>query len=322
MPTNHAKTIKGMSIACIALAGLSILVCLIALGALVTLGPLMAEALVDSYAYDYGYGYGWDDYDSIFGAYGLIASLEPMHGHFDPAYSSYYLADSYGTLAEAQLALTMLNVAFVIALIGQCVELVAGIIVLKNHNKPEKFGLVFGWSIAGAIVALISGSIVTVVLFIIIAVFINSDKKLYQAGMYFAPAPGAPAVVAGYPVQQPVVPVAPAAPVAPAPPASMSRESTPSGTAVTTAEVYQPADQPVLAPGETQPPAPAATAAPTAAPAPANAAPPDAAPGATPDAAVVETQAEAIVTESPTPVIVDEGAVIRLDIDGEQPSDK
>lgn len=319
MPKNHAKAIKGMSIACIVLSGIAVLVCLVSIAALAMLGPLMADALYDPYAYGYGYGYGWDDYDSIFGAYGLTASLDQVHGYLDHGYSSYYLEDSYGSLADAQMALTMLNVIFVISLIGQCIGLAAGIIVLKNHNKPEKFGLAFGWSIVGAVVALLSGSIASVVLFIIIAVFVNSDKKLYQAGTYYMPAAAAPGAVPGYPVQQPVMPVAPVAPGAPAvpvaPAAPAPAQPAPHSTQVTTAEIAQPA----LVPGETQPPAP-----------------PEAAATASADAATIveTTQVEAVavepaaapepavIPEPDTPVIVDTGAVIKLDIDGDQSAEK
>lgn len=349
MPKNHAKAIKGMSIACIAVAGIVILVCLAGLAMIALFGPILEEAIMDSYVYNYGYGYGYD-YDSIFGAYGISTALEPMHGHH-----AYYPSDfpnAYDELGEFQVMMTMFNVLLVLGLIAEGIVLAAAIIVLKNHNKPEKFGMVFVWSIVGAVIGFFASGIVQGVLFIIIAVFVNSDKKLYQAGMYFVPVPGMPGAVSSYPSQQPVPPMAPGAPVAPvaqvpaqpvqgvqaapvaqsaqpmqaAPALEVSVQPAEQSTAqVTTAEIFQPAGGTSIGVGETQPPAPtgaegvgadAVTIGETAVVAE-NAIVEEG------SNAAVSVQPEALdISSQPASVIVDEGAVIKLDVNGELPSEK
>lgn len=310
MPKNHAKAIKGMSIACIALSGLVILV---AIGMMFLLSFLDA-IMVDVYSDPYYGGYDMSDYyDSIFGAYGLggsIVGLDATHGmHHDASAYGYY--DYYDDYASYKLAAMVANVMLVCGIIGAAVTLAAGIVVLRNHNKPEKFNLAFGWSIVGAVLGFLTTGVIQGVLFIIIAVFINSDKKLYQAGMYFVPVPGMPGAVSAYPPQQPVGPVVPGAPLVPvaqvpaqpvqgvqaapmiqdvqpgrsvpAPEASAQPAEQPMAQ-VTIAESFQPVGQPSVGMGETQPPAPA--------------------------------EAEA------APVVVDDGAVIKLEADGDQPSEK
>lgn len=329
MPKNHAKAIKGMSIACIAIAGVIILVCLAGLAMIALFGPIIEEAIMDSYAYDYGYGYDFD-YDSIFGAYGLSAALEPVHGMHDHVFSSYY-PYAYDDLDDLQVLLTMGNVLLVLGLIAEGIVLAAGIIVLRNHNKPEKFGTAFVWSIVGAVIGFFAAGIVQAVLFIIIAVFVNSDKKLYQAGMYSVPVPGVPGAVSAYPPQQPVPPMAPnapgtpvvpavpgapvaqppAQPMQPAQPVAASPQAAQPTQGVTTAEVFQPASQSSLAPGGTQPPAPGEAVATGVVVSEATVG----------DAAIVEAaQVEApVASETEAPVVVDEGAVIKLDASGDQP---
>ncbi len=206
MQRNHAKAIKGMSIACIALSGVIIFICVIGIAMMSVMGPFIQDALADYY------GYGYDGYGSIYGAY----SLGAHYGSGDfPGYYDYY--DDY---AAYQLAVSIINIFLGLAIVAEGVVLAAGIIVLRNHNKPEKFNLVFGWSIVGAVLGFFCSGVIQGVLFIIIAVFVNSDKKLYRAGMYY-PAAGAYVVpVAAQPVppvspmQVPGQPVPPAQPMA------------------------------------------------------------------------------------------------------------
>lgn len=312
MPKNHAKAIKGMSIACIAIAGIIILICLAGLAMIAFFGPILEEIILDSYTYDYGYGYGYD-YDSIFGAYGLTSALEPIHGHH--AYYSGDFPSAYDDLGELQVMLTMFNVLLVLGLIAEGVVLAGSIIILKNHNKPEKFGMIFVWSIVGAIIGFFGSGIVQAVLFIIIAVFVNSDKKLYQAGMYFVPAPGVPGAVA-YAPQQPVPPMAPVASGAPVVPAAQ--------VLTQPAQPGQPG-QPGQPVSMVQPVQIAQTAPAAEAPVQAGVAIAQATEAISADDAIVVEAAQAetaVAPEEPAPVIVDEGAVIKLDVNGDQPSEQ
>lgn len=61
--------------------------------------------------------------------------------------------------------------------------LVAGILALRNCYNPAKLGGAFGWGIAAAIICLLTGSMVSMVLFIISVVFIGRLRKAASAGM-------------------------------------------------------------------------------------------------------------------------------------------
>lgn len=310
MQKNHAKAIKGLGIACIALSGVIIFLSIIVIAAMGVLGPFIQDAMVDYY-FDYGDGYG-----SIYGQDGIGSMLLSAHHGWDSlgqsAYYGYY--DDY---AAYQLIMSVINVILVLEIVAEAVTLAAGIIVLRNHNKPEKLNLVFGWSIAGAVIGFICAGIVQCVLFIIIAVFASSDRKLYRAGMYYAMPTGGvyAAPVAGQPVQ-PVPPVQvpgqPVPPVQPGQPAAMQPAQP------------QPQSQPVALVSEeaTQPPMPDQAAA--AQPALESAAEP--AP-AVETAEVVEA-AEQVQASQPVPddqaptVVVDEGAVVSIETDADQASEE
>lgn len=188
MQTNHASALRGLSIAVVIISGLAILACLICVvfvGAggsyLANLSPEMWEYYLydgDYYSYDY---YGIDGSDM--GA--LVALMVALGG-------------------------VMMSVALVFTLPA----LIAGILGLRNYQNPAKMGLIFGWSLAGAICALLSGNMVTMVLLIIMCVFAYKDKQLASAQPVMV---GAPVVVAEA-APQPVVPVPPVQPVQPVPP--------------------------------------------------------------------------------------------------------
>lgn len=59
--------------------------------------------------------------------------------------------------------------------------LVAGIIALRNCNNPAKLGTAFGWSIAAAIVSFLVGGMISMVLFIVSAVFVSRVRRAYAA---------------------------------------------------------------------------------------------------------------------------------------------
>ena len=59
--------------------------------------------------------------------------------------------------------------------------LVAGIIALRSCTNPAKLGGAFGWSIAAAIVSFLVGGMISMVLFIVSAVFVSRVRKAYAA---------------------------------------------------------------------------------------------------------------------------------------------
>lgn len=206
MQKNHAKAIKGLSIAAIVISAV-LIVCYI-------LGMVMV-GVTGTYAADYLSSYAYDDM---------------FDNHYE--YHSFDADDA----AAFSAIMGVVNVALAFCVIGVVVCLIGGIIALRNYDKPEKLGAVFGWSIAGAILGFVATGVILTVLFVIIAVFANSDKKLYQSGMYYAmnqpyaqaqgyqtPVYAMPVVDAApmqsVPAQQPVVPAdayqaQPSAPVA------------------------------------------------------------------------------------------------------------
>ena len=57
-------------------------------------------------------------------------------------------------------------------------QLIAGVIGIKSCADPTKFSKLFGWTIAGIVVSVLTCSVITLVLFIIVAVYVNKMKKL------------------------------------------------------------------------------------------------------------------------------------------------
>lgn len=315
MQKNHAKAIKGMAIACVALSGVIIFLCVIGIAMMSVIGPFIQEAMVDYY------DYGFDGYGSIYGSY----SIGTHYGSGDfPGYYDYY--DDY---AAYQLAVSIINIILGLAIVAEGVVLAAGIIVLRNYNKPEKFAMVFAWSIVGAVLGFFCSGIIQGVLFIIIAVFVNSDKKLYRAGMYY-PAAGAYVVPAAVqpvppvpPVQVPGQPVPPVQPIQPASP----QAGQPQPVQQLQQQAVQPQPVAYVPEGATQAPSPDQAAAqaavqPALESAPAEGSPFESAPveemvesvdqiqvvGTQPDASQPDAQAAA-----PDSAVVDEGATVSIE---------
>lgn len=183
MNTNHAKAIKGMSIANIVLAALGIFGMLIAWA-----GLGVGGAAISGSDYDYFYT---DD--------GL-----------------------YFTTDDVSVLLGMLGFLVFLVIVCAVLILIAGILGVRGAAKPDKLRGIMIWNIVAAVVSLLSCCWVSLVLCIIVAVFANKDRALYAAAPApAAPYGYAPAAAPVAPVapQQPVqaAPVAPQQPAAPAP---------------------------------------------------------------------------------------------------------
>lgn len=203
MQKNHAKAIKGLSIASLVISAVLVVVSLI--GA-IFMGVAAANAdQIAAGMGDYNYSYYDRDYDDIYGHH-----FEYGHG-YDDFYDDYY-DDYYGGYSDPQFVAVVFGAlvfACILAMIMNAATLLGSIIILRNWNKPQNYGKVFGWSIAGAIVGFFGSGIILTVLFVIIAVFSNSDKKLYMSGAY-GNAYGAGNVTVPPMPASPVIPVAPA----------------------------------------------------------------------------------------------------------------
>lgn len=195
MQQNHAKALKGLSIAIIVISALALAGCLIGM---------------------------------VFTAVAGSAASAYMPEYLDSHYSNGY-SSSHELAQNADDALALLTLASIVGVgmmgwvvLCSVITLVAGIMGVRNCANPAKLGTVFGWGVAGAIIALLSGSFIVMVLCIIMAVFANKDKQLAESGLYGAvayPAGAAVPPMGGVPVApvaQPGVPAAPAAPMTPA----------------------------------------------------------------------------------------------------------
>ena len=78
----------------------------------------------------------------IFGAIALVTSIIAMLG--------------LGMLEALGLPMGLLWASGIIALVGSVVEFVAGIIGVKNWNKPEKANTCIGWGIVVALMCIVS----------------------------------------------------------------------------------------------------------------------------------------------------------------------
>ncbi|MDO5790896.1 MAG: hypothetical protein Q4Q30_06500 [Eggerthella sp.] len=117
----------------------------------------------------------------------LISELESSStsSAFDGSspYSSYDYSDMTQddamAVATASIFIMVgLSLGYVLC---KVVCLVAGIIALRNCNNPAKLGGAFGWSIAAAIVSFLVGGMISMVLFIVSAVFIGRVRRAYAA---------------------------------------------------------------------------------------------------------------------------------------------
>ncbi|WP_172136272.1 hypothetical protein [Adlercreutzia sp. ZJ473] len=242
MQTNHSKTIKGLSIAVIVFSAISLIGCVIGLFALGVGGAFVNEHSSEIFGYSLGH----------------VDHAMPAHGY--DAYHDGYL-DERELMGWTNFGLIMGAVTLVWGILCAAVTLAAGIIGLRGADVREKLGRVFGWGIAGAVAALLSGRVITCVLMVIAAVYANKDKNApaeYGAAQGYA-APGAmpghgapvgyPAPGYGAPEYGQPQPAQPYAQPAPQPTSYQQAYGVPQPVAQPAAQPYaQPVAQPQPAP--------------------------------------------------------------------------
>ena len=233
MYESDVRVVRGVSIASIVLAVLAILGCIAAMALSAGLGVVAS----DPSNFD-----GYVEYRDDLGATNGIDA-------------------QYDMSAEDTSALVTMVFGFISAFSGigvvLCiVSLIAGIMGVRNCRNPQKAGKIFGWSIAGAVCAILMGRVISCILLIVNAVYANRLKKAaanpamcaqpaygyapqgYAQPMAAQPMPQQPVpgtapmqqpaagavpaqqpMGADAPMQQPVAPAQPAAPDQPAAPA-------------------------------------------------------------------------------------------------------
>lgn len=203
MNKTHTKVIKGLSIASIAVSAFLAACCGI-LQILFGLVTSMAQDYAGSSVYNNG-GYGLSHHNSF--GYGDIYSPYGSYGGY------YDISD-----ADALEMLTALsgpmNALIVIGFIMLAFCVAAGIVCLRNSSDPNRLGVIFGWSLAAAIVGFLCSGLILAVLNVLICVFAYQDKKLYRTQPWlFSDTPSVPVARPAAPA-----PVPPSAPIATAEP--------------------------------------------------------------------------------------------------------
>ena len=160
MQESNARTLRGVSIAVVVLSVLAIAAFLIGAVAVGVFGAFAADPSL------YGNGISLEGYD-----HGQYDSLGP---------------EGIASLVGLSIGIAM---AFLVwGLLCGATSLIAGILGIRNYNKPEKLGAMFGWSIAGAVVAFLSGRIITTILLVMAAVYAHKLRNPLPAA-YAQPQP-------------------------------------------------------------------------------------------------------------------------------------
>lgn len=163
MYQNHAKAIKGLGIAIIVLAALTIAGCLLGLAFTVFSGSMAATFVP----------YSYNDAS-------IAADMHEAGLSDDEA------------IALFTMVFGMIGAGLVWAALCSVFVLVAGIKALGAANDPAKLKGAMTWNIVGAVASFLGGGLVTTVLCIIVAVFASKDKAALEAGYFYAQPPAQP----------------------------------------------------------------------------------------------------------------------------------
>lgn len=162
MPNPNARLVRGLSIAVIVLSALALAGCLLLFAMLGIGGFVVSDP-------------------SLF----VIAQNDP---EFMEAIAPLSDAKAFTELATLGLGFTAVCVAWLA--ICHVVVLIAGIMGLRASARPENLGTAFGWAIAGAVLSLLGGNLITMALLIIAAVYLNKLRTPpYQPQAPMPPVP-------------------------------------------------------------------------------------------------------------------------------------
>lgn len=154
MQNSHAKAIRGLNIAVLVLALIGLVGCAIALVGLI-LGSTFA----------------------------MIAFPFEIFGNSVNVYGSPFSnSDALGVAGLTGIGFIIGVFSIVFSSAATIFYAIVGYTCMKSYEDYDKYGLLFGLSLAGAIVSLVFGSFITLILLIISTVFIGMDKKAYQNG--------------------------------------------------------------------------------------------------------------------------------------------
>lgn len=239
-PESDARVVRGVNIATIVFSVLSIFIIVVVLG----IFGISAAAIADDPQ--------------------LVASVaESMNDSSSAFDDSYYGTNGDFTASDASemvaIGFTTIFALLGIALVVNIITLVAGIMAVRRYKQPEKLGAPFVLAIVSAILCFFGGGWISMVLFIVSAVYINKVRKAYAAGYIPAsPMQGQPYGYGqqpyyGMPPQQPGQPGQPMPPMPQQPPYGQPPMQQPYGQ-----QPYGQAPVPPQPPVQPQPTQPAA----------------------------------------------------------------
>lgn len=154
MYESSARVVRGVSIATIVLSALAILGCIAAIALSVGLGAVASDP---------------SNFDGYVEHRGDLGATHGLDAQFD--------MDAESTSVLVTAVFGFLGAFSGIGLALCVVSLIAGIIGVVNSRNAQKAGKIFGWSIAGAVCAILMGRVVSCVLLIVNAVYANRLKK-------------------------------------------------------------------------------------------------------------------------------------------------
>lgn len=155
MQYSHAKAIRGLNIAVLVLALIGLVGCVVALAGLVLGGTFAMFAL----------------------PFEIFGNSVNVHG------APYSDSDALDIAGFTGIGLVFGAFSIVFSSAATIFYAIVGYVCMKNYLSYDKYGLLFGLSLAGAIVSLVLGSFITLILLVISTVFIGIDKKAYQNDM-------------------------------------------------------------------------------------------------------------------------------------------
>ncbi len=153
MQNSDISTVRGLSIASIVLSALALVGSLLFLVLIAWCGQFVGDPVV----------------------YAELVSSGDVFSSDSASYLS--------SMSEAEYAQAMtLGVGLVCAICGvgaafSGVGLVCGIVGVKNCGNPQKWGSVFGWSIAGAVCALLMGRFISAVIMFVNMAIANRLRR-------------------------------------------------------------------------------------------------------------------------------------------------
>ena len=158
---SDSKTVRGLSIAIVVLAALGILSVIVGFAIIAIFGVAVNDPTVIAEIQNE-----------------LNGTAYSSGNYFDDDYIYLGGMDSGDILAILNATVGISAFLLVMGLLCVVVQLIAGVIGIKSCADPTKFSKLFGWTIAGIVVSVLTCSVITLVLFIIVAVYVNKMKKL------------------------------------------------------------------------------------------------------------------------------------------------